>query len=554
MKNPSIRSGLNPRARFNTRAFPALLCLVVQIAVWSAAPGTSGLDLTTATLDDINAALDSGALTSSRLVSLYLKRIEAYDKQGPKINCVISINPAAMEQARALDLERSNQGPRSPIHGIPVVLKDLIDVSGMVTTAGFIPFGNPVPERDATIVERIHNAGGIILAKVSTTNWFGNGFDETHPIGESLNPYNTAYSPGASSNGPGAAIAASFAPLAIGTDTSVSVQNPASSTSSAGFVGTYGMVSRAGIVPRGATQDRPGPMGKTVLDITALFSVMAGWDVEDLTTHSALGHHPTSDWTSRIRGASLAGKRLGVLREMIPSGPEFEEGLAVFERALDDLRNAGAHIVDPVLTGNPSLAADTSQPRMRTAEFEKIPFTDAYLARLGPDAPFQTTRQMMEKVGFEKFSQSMVRALELPSPTDSLEYQARYRSRLAHIDLIRETARKFALDAFILPFSASPPPPAETGPKARPRSSRGGGGMWGTPRPGVNSLSSSLGLPACVVPAGYVSENLPIAIQFIGVPHDDLAILAIAHAYETQSRRRVPAPTTPPLAGEEFNP
>lgn len=544
---------INVLKRFHESFRPAVLpgIMVLCMSMLPVADTAAvELDLTTASLADINSALDSGSLTSEKLVNLYLKRIEAFDKKGPKVNSVISINPAALEQAKALDLERSQSGPRSPIHGIPIVLKDLIDVAGMVTTAGFVPFGDPVPDRNATIVTKIHKAGGIILAKVSTTNWFGKGFDETHPIGETLNPYNLDYSPGASSNGPGAAIAASFATLGIGTDTSVSVQNPASSTSSVGFVGTYGMVSRAGIVPRGATQDRPGPMAKTVYDVAALFSIMAGWDVEDLTTHAALGFHPTGNWADHLQSTSLEGKRLGVLREMIPSGPEFEEGVALFEQALEDLRKAGAQIVDPVLTGNPNLAADTSQPRMRTAEFEKIAFTDAYLARLGSKAPFSSTKDMMGKVGFDKFSQSMITALELPSPTDSLDYQARYRSRLAHIQLMKDTLKKFDLDAFILPFSASPPPPAETGPKARPRSS--GGGMWGAPRPGVNSLSSSLGLPACVVPAGYTKDNLPIAIQFMGVPYSDLSILSIAHAYEYHSQKRVPARTTPPLKGEKF--
>ncbi len=526
---------------------PALAALLLALVAASPARAAEA-DLTTATVAELNAAFAAGSLTSEKLVSLYLARIEAYDKQGPKVNCVITLNPEALAQARALDAERKAKGPRSPIHGLPVVLKDLIDVAGLPTTAGFVPFGAPVPPRDSTIVARIHAAGGIILAKVSTTNWFGNGFLDTHPIGESPNPYNLAHSPGGSSNGSGVAIAASFAPLALGTDTSISVQSPAANTSSVGFVGTYGMVSRAGIVPRGATQDRPGPLAKTVADAATLYSIVAGWDVEDLTTHVALGHHPTTDWSAELKGQSLVGRRLGVLREMVPSGEKFSEGVALFERAIEDLRKAGAQIVDPVLTGNPSLAFDTSQPRMRTAEYEKIGATDAYLARLGPGRPFRTTREMMEKVGFDKFSRSMVAALDLPSPTVSPDYQARYRARLAHIKLLTEVKERYALDAFILPFHAEPPPPLETGPAARSGEGEGGGG----PRPGVNSLSSSLGLPACVVPMGYAKGNLPLAIQFMGAPYDDLAVLQIAHAYEQASKRRVPAASTPPLPGEKF--
>lgn len=502
-------------------------------------------DLTTATIKELGTAMETGALTSEELVQLYLARIEAYDKDGPKINAVISINPDAVAEARALDLERKESGPRSPIHGMPVVLKDLIDVEGMVTTAGFTPFGDPVAFRDATIVARIQEAGGIILAKVATTNWFGRGFEDTHPIGETLNPYNLEHTAGGSSNGSGAAIAASFAPLAIGTDTSVSVQNPAASTSSVGFVGTYGMVSRAGIVPRGATQDRPGPITKSVYDAAALFSVISGWDAEDMTTANGIGSHPMEDWSKSLKGATLAGKRIGVLREMFPEGEEFAENIAIIEKAIEDLRAAGAQIVDPVLTGNPNLAQDTSQPRMRTAEYEKIHYTDAYLARLGPNAVYKTTREMMDKVGHDKFSNSMVTAIDLPPPQKALEYQARYRARLAHIKLLSDTMDKFDLDAFVLPFNAVPLAYTDTSGR---NPSRGPG-----PRAGVNSLSSSLGLPAIVVPAGYSGDNLPMAVQFIGKPYTDQQILQIGYAYEQATNRRIATSVTPPLSGESFS-
>src|SRR6185436_1842328 len=183
-------------------------------------------DLSTATLADINAAMDAGALSSEKLVSLYLKRIEAYDRQGPKINSVITLNPKALDEAQALDRERKAKGPRSPLHGVPVMIKDLIDVAGLPTTAGYKPFGAPVPPRDAFVVQKLHAAGAIVLAKVATVNWFGNGFDDTHPIGRTLNPYNLEYQPGGSSNGVGASMAAWFAAAGIGTDTGGSVQNP----------------------------------------------------------------------------------------------------------------------------------------------------------------------------------------------------------------------------------------------------------------------------------------------------------------------------------------
>ncbi len=223
------------------------------------ARATATFGLQTATVADINSAIDAGALSSEKLVRLYLNRIEAYDKKGPKINSVITLNPRALDEARALDAERKTKGRRSPLHGIPIVVKDLIDVAGLPTTAGFKPFGAPVPERDAAIITRLKAAGAIILAKVSCENWFGSdGFGATHPIGATLNPYNVDYYTGGSSNGPGASVASWFASIGVGTDTGGSLQNPAAYNSLVGMLATQGSVSRAGIVPRSLTQDRAG--------------------------------------------------------------------------------------------------------------------------------------------------------------------------------------------------------------------------------------------------------------------------------------------------------
>jgi amidase len=528
---------------FRLLASAATLALA-SLAV--AAPRT--FELGTATVADINDAFDAGALSSEKLIGLYLKRIEAYDKAGPKLNCVISLNPTALEEARALDAERKAKGPRSPLHGIPVVLKDLIDATGMPTTAGFSSFGKPMPPRDATIVARMKAAGAIILAKVSTTNWFGHGFED-HPIGESLNPYNLALTPGGSSNGSGVAMAAWFATLAIGTDTSVSVQSPSSNCSVVGLVGTYGMVSRAGIIPRGATQDRPGPMGRSVFDVAALYSVISGWDAEDFTTFSPMGHFPQDDWSQHLRGSTLVGKRLGVLREMIPSGPEFDESRAIFEKAVADLRAAGAYVVDPILTGNPTIAVDTSQGRGRTAEYEKFAFTDAYLARLGAAAPFKTTAEMIAKVGKEKFSASMATAAELPPPDKSPDYLARYTARTMYINLIADLQDRYKLDGFVLPFTLVVPSPNTA---ARPAGTARRGGSYGD-RPGVNNLTSTLGLPAVVVPGGYTpTSNFPIAIQFFGKAHSDLTVIKLAYAYEQATKNRKLPATVPALPGETF--
>jgi Asp-tRNA(Asn)/Glu-tRNA(Gln) amidotransferase A subunit family amidase len=512
-----------------------LLVICLAVTLYANAAGGGRFQLETATLADIQAAMDAGVLTSEKLVQLYLARISAYDKTGPKINSIITLNPRALDEARALDAERKAKGPRSQLHGVPVVFKDLIDVAGLPTTAGFKPFGAPVPTRDATIVARLRAAGVVMLAKASTVNWFGNGFDETHPIGATKNPYNLAYSPGITSNGPGAALAAYFATLGVGTDTSASVQMPAANSSVVGFVATQGMLSRAGIIPRGATQDRAGAMGHSVYDVAAIFSVMAGWDAEDLMTFEAMGNFPNGDWSKQLSPDDIRGKRLGVLREMIYEGPTHEEARAVFQRALDDLRAAGAYVIDPVLTGI-NLKHESLGEWNRTAEHEKIPFTDAYLARLGRAAKFRSVKQMMDTVGHDKFSRSMVTALTLPAPDKSPDYLARYRARQMFIDLIDETMNKFALDAIVLPYRTAPPDrlEGERAPEA------------------ANNLTSHTGLPSIIVPGGYTKDNLPVGIQFFGKYNTDLLVLKIAYGYEQATRRRKTPESTPPLEGEAF--
>jgi amidase len=501
-------------------AFCVLASLIEPFA------GAATFDLQTATVADIQAAMDAGALSSEKLVQLYLNRIEAYDKAGPKINAVITLNPRALDEARALDAERKTKGPRSQLHGVPVVFKDLVDIAGLPTTAGHAPFGAPVPQRDATIVARLRAAGAVMLAKVSTRNWFGR--DDQHPIGHTLNPYHPGRSPGFTSNGSGAAMAAYFAALAIGTDNSASVQHPSANSSLAGMVATQGMVSRAGVIPNGATQDRPGPMARSVYDVAAMLSVISAWDAEDLMTMHGVGHFPQGDWSKELAPSDIRGKRIGVLREMIYDGPNHAEGRAIHERALEDMRKAGAVVVDPVLTGI-DLKTQTLGAYTGTSSFEELQFQNAYLARLGSATKWKSIEEMLEKTVGE--------VRRLPSPDRSPDYLARYRTRAMFIQLIHDTMDKFDLDAIALPYRTYPPEPY---PGPRPAES-------------TTNLTSSMGLPAVIVPGGYTRENLPIGIQILGRQYSELTLLEIAFGYEQASKRRKTPEITPPLAGEKFD-
>ena len=506
----------------------------------SAARSVSGasFDLSTATIADLQAAMESGTLSSEKLVLLYRARIDAYDKKGPRINSVITSNPKALEEARALDAERRAKGPRSPMHGIPVVIKDLIDMEGLPTTAGFKPFGDPVPERDAGVVARLKKAGAVIIAKVATVNWFGaDGFGETHPIGATKNPYNDEFQPGGSSNGVGAAIACWFATVGVGTDTGGSVQNPSAYCSLAGMVATQGLITRTGIVPRGPTQDRAGPMARNVYDMTVLLGCMAGWDPEDLDTYQGIGRFPKMEWAAQLGAPKIAGRRIGVLREMVSTAPEDAPAKAVFEAFVADLVKAGAQVMDPVLTGM-DLRKQSSSASSGVAEYEVISAGNVYLSRLGPKRPYQTMEEMMAKVGPEKFTDRYRKALSHPPADENPDFEARYRSRKAIRELIDGLIMRHDLDALVLLYRSTPPrndEPSSPGPASS-----------------LNNLTSTTGLPGIILPGGYTSKNLPVGIQLVGKSFDDLKLLQVAYGVEQVTRRRRDPASTPALPGETF--
>jgi len=508
---------------------------VVAALILAALPAPAAtFDLSSATIADIHEAMDAGALSSEKLVQLYLARIEAYDKKGPRLNSVIALNPDALADARALDAERKAKGRRSPMHGIPIVVKDLVDVAGLPTTAGFKPFGAPIPEKDAPIISRLRASGALVLAKVSTMNWYGrDGYGPTHPIGASLNPYNVKYSPGVSSNGTGVSMAAWFATVGVGTDTGGSVQNPSAFCSLAGMVATQGLVSRTGIVPRGPTHDRAGPMGRSVYDITVLLGAMAGFDAEDIATFEGVGRFPKMDWPEKLSGSVLGGFRIGVLREAMSTTPE-NEAKIIFEAALADMTRAGAQVIDPVSTG---IDVGRVIREAMVSSHEVIAFGDVYLARLGPNRPFKTMAEFIEKVGPEKFTERYVEALSLPPIGESADFERRYRNRRAMIELLNGLYDRYDLDAIAVLYRTIPP-------------------LADSPNAGSISLGANLtsptGLPGVIVPAGYTKENVPVGVQFVGRSFDDLRLLQVAHAYEQATKKRKPPTLTPALPGEVF--
>jgi Asp-tRNA(Asn)/Glu-tRNA(Gln) amidotransferase A subunit family amidase len=302
-----------------------------------------------ASIAALEAAYLSGQTTARAVTQAYLDRIAAYDKRGPLINALITVNPHALEEADRLDAVLKATGrPVGPLHGIPVIVKDNIDVAGLPMTSGFQGWKNYHPPEDAPLVKKIRAAGGIILAKSSLSEFAMGGGDNINSVvsGFARNPYNTAFATGGSSGGTAAALAASFGVVGIGTDTGGSVRMPSAHNALAGLRPTVGLVSRSGMVPLNSVRDTPGPMARSVTDMAILLDVIAGPDPEDAATARAAVHLPPA-YVAGLKKDALKGARLGVLRQVFTPAVADPRIIAHFESTLAELKAAGAEIVDP---------------------------------------------------------------------------------------------------------------------------------------------------------------------------------------------------------------
>ena len=502
-------------------------------------------DLQTANVADIQAAVAAGALTYERLVELYLARIEAYDDAGPRLKAVIEINPRALEIARALDEERQQQGLRSPLHGIPIAIKDSIDVQDIPSASGNIALAGTYPSDDATVVARLRAAGAIIFLKTNLDE-FNMGAEGLSSLGgQTINPYDFERNPGGSSAGSGVAVNVAFATLALGTESGASVRSPASNNSLVGIAPSEGLVSRGGVMAISYSQDRVGPMAKTVRDAALLLQYMQGFDAADLFTWQNLGLLDNSDYMAALDKDALAGARIGVLRDMFREGEEFQEINLKIEIQIQSLRGPADSEVN-VMPGSGAMLIDGLSMGINVIDF----FTDArasvpeihatfnaYLKARGPDTPITSLADLVASGQYLPALQPLfARVLELPEPDLNRNYHARLKNRKTVRQLVIDLMDRHQLDALVYPFKSLAAPPLGT-PDRGPRD---------------NPISSVTGLPAIVVPAGVNSQGLPISIEFLGRPFSETKLIAIAYAYEMQSRMRTAPESTPSLPGERF--
>ncbi len=505
-------------------------------------------ELTKATIADINKAFDSGALNSEQLVELSLARIAAYDGAGPKLNAVMQMNPAALEIARQLDAERMDRGRRSPLHGIPVVLKDNIDTADMPTTAGSFMLKGSVPPDDAFLTRRLREGGAIILAKLNMSE-FASADSMNSLDGPTYNPHDPARTPSGSSGGTGAAIAAAYASVGLGTDTGGSVRGPSAANGIVGLKPTHGLLSRDGIIPLALSFDSAGPMARSVYDVAVALGVLTGVDKADPATSKSEDRFD-SDYTRYLDEDALDGARIGVARDFMESDEEVDW---IIEASLQAMRDAGAEVIDVELPQWLLESRGKFYRAIRYREFraqieDYLATTDRQypktLAELIQRSKTLTARREDGVVPNPGRWQLMLREDKSGELSD-YEYVAVRDHALPLIrSIIGGLIESEDLDAIVYP--TSPTRPERVDPDPDPEGEPGGGES-------AVILANLTGFPDLIVPAGFTGRGLPVAISFLGPAFSEPRLLALGYAFEARTKaRRLPV-TTPPLQGEKIS-
>jgi amidase len=528
-----------PRIRRYSTALLAALVIVHCSLASAVQLRAAQVDLSTATIADLQAAMQSGALTSEKLVSLYLARIDAYDQKGPALKSFLHINPRALDEARALDAERKAGKVRSPLHGTVVVVKDVFDTFDQPTTGGYLPLKGVKPSKDAFIVKKLREAGVVIIGKNNQSDWYAAPALVAASTlgGNTLNPYDLKRTPGWSSSGTSAALAAVFGTIGLGSETGFSIRTPTSDGNLYGLASTSGLISRDGQMWSYITGERGGPMTRNMYDLAATLDVIAGFDPFDMWTAQSLGQLPLKPYTSFLDPQGLRGARVGILKDAWDFGPSEPEVLELIQKALAVFPANGAKVVEGVTFGlplKPYLVTNSLPSR-----YERIAAIDHYLARQGPEYPYKNSSQLM--LGHEGVPQRPGVAEAIAKAPD-LNRDPEYRATLAGKTALRtatiELMDKYQLDVLIYPHRLRRP-------------------MLIGPRPPDTVFSDTIqlspltGLPALVVPMGFTPDGNPVGLEILGRPWSEPTLIKIASGYEAVAKdvRKLP-PTTPALPGE----
>lgn len=518
---------------------------VVAVAAWLLVGAATAhtataqeIDIGEMTVQDVLDGYASGAFTAVELTEAFLARIGAYEG---RYNAFISMNPDALATAAALDVRYAGEGPVGPLHGVPVVIKDNLDYGGLVTTAGWDGFSSAtggvdmIPDDDAAVVERLREAGAIILGKTNLPDFAGHGTRTTSSVaGMTLNPYNVDKVPGGSSGGTATAVNASFAVLGLGTETGGSIQNPASAQGLVGVKPTYGLVPNEGVVPlSGYYVDVVGPLARTVRDAAITLDVLAGPSDEDLATYSAVGHMPDEGYTAALDGASLTGKRFGLVGpgwrdDWLPLDPateaEYREAVALLERL-------GAEVVEDPFEGSGFVELYDERSGAPTQGAHDM---HVYLKGLGPNAPFDSIEEW-EMLSGREYTRGRGRgdrpppAPARPSATEEGDAYQAWRHQIR--TLFRHVLEDHDLDGLFFPQSGTPNRNVVEDPE----------------RPDYNpnnwaelpsNIINDLGLPVVTVPFSYYDDGTPFVLAWIGDTWTEAELLGYAYAFEQSTRAR----------------
>lgn len=524
-----------------SRVWPVVAVIVTLGVVPAASRKTLNLD--EATVADLHAAFRAGTLTAERLTTMSLARVAAYDRQGPTLRAVITLNPKAVDTARALDAEWKKSGPRSPLHGIPIVLKDNYDTADMPTTGGSILLEGSMAPDDAFVVKKLRAAGAVILAKLNMSE-FASGAAQSSLGGLMRNPHDLLRSPSGSSGGTGVAIAAAYAPIGLGTDTGGSIRGPSTSNGIVGLKPTHGLMSRDGIIPLALSFDTGGPMARSVYDVAAALGVMTGIDPADAATKKSEGRFE-ADYTRHLKSDALKGARIGVARDFLGQDAEVDW---VVDASIDVMKEAGATVVDVRI---PRWVLDVKGEFYNAVRYPEFVAQIAdYLKTLGPKAP-KTIEDLIERAtavtgprgdgaGPNPARWGLLRRESGSVKMDDARYSAVRDHGLPLIrGIIEGVLAADKLDAIVYPTSPRRPVLIASPPEVP-------GGAAASP----SNLANLTGFPDLIVPAGFTGDGLPVGLSFMGRAFSEPRLLALGYAFEQITKaRRLPV-QTPRLEGE----
>ena len=496
---------------------------------------SSPFPLAELTISALQQRLEQGELTSVQLADLYARRIAALDRQGPELRAVLEVNPAAGDIATGLDRERRTRGPRGPLHGIPILLKDNIDTAGaMETRAGSLALAGWRPREDAYVAQRLREAGAILLGKLNRSEWAN--FRSTHSSsgwsgvgGQCRNPYALDRTPGGSSSGSGVAAAANYAAACLGTETNGSIVSPAAACGVVGIKPTVGLTSRRGVIPISASQDSVGPLARTVADAALVLEAIAGPDPRDPATARGNGR-TAAGYTRQLSTDGARGARLGVPRERFFGYSEKVD--AVIEDALRLLRDLGATLVDPA--NIPAASATNARDAEMTVLLHEFKAgLNAYLASVQPDLPVHSLDDLIafnaahaaEEMPY--FGQELLLKAQAVGGLDDPAYLAAREQnwRAARQDGLDAVMDGQQLDALVLPAADTP---------WKIDWINGDHGRGGGSGPAARA-----GYPVISVPAGF-AFGLPVGLLLVGRAFSERKLIQIAYAFEQAGSARRP--------------